>query len=198
MELVETLMASRKWRNICLRANIVTPDKIQVWKSTKLAMTESNSPTKSRHDQELKRAIEAIAPEWWGENTRICLNRNVQCEKHRDGNKGHSYILWLGDFTGGALVFDDGTRIEDKGMWHKINGQIAHWNEPHEGTKYSIIVYQGESKSKKTEHINKIKNGKKKKEKEKESEKEDIAKILSVSPELSEVGPALKEPVLEA
>jgi hypothetical protein len=101
MELVETLMASRKWRNMCLRANIVTPDKIPVWKSTKLAMTESNSPTKSRHDQELKRAIEAIAPEWWGENTRICLNRNVQCEKHRDGNKGHSYILWLGDFTGG-------------------------------------------------------------------------------------------------
>ena len=61
MELVETLMASRKWRNMCLRYNIVTPDKIQVWKSTKLALTESNSPTKSRHDQELKRAIEAIA-----------------------------------------------------------------------------------------------------------------------------------------
>ena len=155
MELVETLMASRKSRNMCLRANIVTPDKIQVWKSTKLALTESNSPTKSRHDQELKRAIEAIAPEWWGENTRICLNRNVQCEKHRDGNKGHSYILWLGDFTGGALVFEDGTRIEDKGMWHKINGQIAHWNEPHEGTKYGIVLYKRAIKHTKEGNISK-------------------------------------------
>ena len=87
-------------------------------------------------------------------------------------------------------------------MWHKINGQISRWNEPHEGTKYSIIVYQGESKSKKTDNINKIKNGKykkeKEKEKEKESDKEEIAKVLSESPELSEVGPALKDPLLEA
>ena len=56
-------------------------------------------------------------------------------------------------------------------MWHKINGQIAHWNEPHEGTKYSIIVYQGESKSKKTDHINKAKRANNKKENEKETEK---------------------------
>jgi hypothetical protein len=145
---------------MCLRANIVTPDKVQMWKSTKLALVESNSPTKSRHDQELKRAIEAIAPEWWGDSTRICLNRNVTCARHRDGNKEHSYILWLGDFTGGALVFDDGTRIEEKNKWHKINGQTPHWNEPHEGTKYSIIVYRGESQKKKTDNINRVKNTK--------------------------------------
>ena len=92
-----------------------------------------------------------------GDDTRICINRNVQCERHKDGNKGHSYILWLGDFTGGALLFDDGTRIEQKYQWHKINGQIHHWNEPHEGTKYSIIIYKGNGQKKKTDLINKLK-----------------------------------------
>ncbi len=100
-------------------------------------MVESNSPQPKKYklDRELIKAIEDIAPEWWGDDTRICINRNVQCERHKDGNKGHSYILWLGNFTGGALLFDDGTRIEEKYQWHKINGQIHHWNEPHENTK---------------------------------------------------------------
>ena len=72
-------------------------------------------------------------------------------------NKGRSYILWLGDFTGGALLFDDGTRLEDKYKWHKINGQIHHWNEPHEGTTCSIIVYRGNGRTKKVDLINKLK-----------------------------------------
>ncbi len=92
-----------------------------------------------------------------GEETRICINRNAQCKRHKDANKGHSYILWLGDFTGGALLFDDGTRIEEKYQWHKINGQIHHWNEPHEGTKYSIIIYKGNGRTKKVDLINKLK-----------------------------------------
>lgn len=157
MELVENLMATRRWRNTCLRANIVPEDKIQQWGKVKLALCESNSPMKSLHDKALVEAIKAIAPEWWGDKTRICLNRNVKCEKHRDGNRGFSYILFLGDFTGGALLFEDGTRLEEKYKWHRINGQIPHWNEEHEGTKYSIIVYQSESSTKKTENINKHK-----------------------------------------
>ena len=40
-------------------------------------------------------------------------------------------------------MFDDGARTTEKHKWHLINGQIHHWNEPHEGTKYSIIIYQG-------------------------------------------------------
>ena len=54
----------------------------------------------------------------------------------------------MGDFTGGALVFDDGTRIEEKYTWHHIDGRVYHWNEPHEGTKYSIIIYKSSKKSK--------------------------------------------------
>ena len=69
--------------------------------------------------------------------------------------KGHSWILWLGDFQGGALVFEDGSRIEEKYKWHKIDGQIPHWNEPHEGTKYSIIVYKSQAAKNKSSNINK-------------------------------------------
>ena len=159
MEIVEKLMESRKWQSRCLRSNIVSPEEIYLHKKTKLALVESNSPQPKKYkiDRELVKSIEAIAPEWWGDETRICINRNVQCKRHKDGNKGHSYILWLGDFTGGALLFDGGARLEDKYKWHKINGQIHHWNEPHEGTTYSIIIYKGNGQKKKTDLIKKLK-----------------------------------------
>ena len=76
----------------------------------------------------------------------MLLNKNVTCKRHRDGNDGHSYILWLGDYTGGALLFDDGTKLDEKYVWHKINGQNYHWNEPHEGLKYGIVLYKQKAK----------------------------------------------------
>jgi hypothetical protein len=184
MELVEDLLRERKWENRCLRSNIVPPDKIKMWKTVKVALCESNAPRKDRViDRKLTAAIEAIAPEWWGEgDTRISMNRNVKCEKHRDGNKGYSYILWLGDFVGGALVFEDGTRIEEKYKWHKINGQIPHWNEDHEGTKYSIIIYQGESSKKKTQCIADRIKAKREREKKKEESQEEATEVKGLEP----------------
>ena len=61
----------------------------------------------------IKDLIESTAPEWWGDDTKIIVNRNMKCERHRDGNDGLSWILWLGDLTGGALVFDEGARIKE-------------------------------------------------------------------------------------
>ena len=79
----------------------------------------------------------------------ITLNKDLVCKRHRDhANKEHSWILWLGDFTGGALNFDDGTKVEGVGVWHEIKGHIHHWNDPHEGTKYSIVLYRGTRKPK--------------------------------------------------
>ena len=46
------------------------------------------------------------------------------------------------------MNFDDGTKVEGKGVWHKINGQIPHWNDPHEGSKYSVVLYRGTKKQK--------------------------------------------------
>ena len=40
------------------------------------------------------------------------------------------------------MHFDDGNKVEGKGVWHKINGHIHHWNDPHEGSKYSIVLYR--------------------------------------------------------
>ena len=154
MDIVEFLMVRRKWRNLCLRCNIVPNDKIEIYKKTRLAMVESNALGKTEHL--LREAIQLIAPEWWDGETKFCLNRNVKCEKHKDsGNTGHSYVLFLGDFTGGALLFEDGTRLEEKYKWHKINGSIPHWNEPHEGTKYTIVLYRSKPYKAKTHIINK-------------------------------------------
>ena len=101
-------------------------------------------------EPELFDAIQAIAPEWWGEDTRIVLNKDLVAKRHKDGNKGHSWCLWLGDFqTGGGLNFDDGSKIEGKYQWFKIDGQMHHWNDPHEGgTTYSIVLFRSDKKPK--------------------------------------------------
>ena len=78
------------------------------------------------------------------EDVRITVNKDVVAQRHRDGNAGHSWILCLGDFTGGELNFDDGARIEKKGVWHKIDGRVRHWNDPHVGTKCSIILHRSD------------------------------------------------------
>ena len=41
---------------------------------------------------------------------------------------------------GGALHFEDGTKIEAKYKWHKINGQTLHRGDTHEGTKYAVAL----------------------------------------------------------
>ena len=68
--------------------------------------------------------------------------------------------MWLGHFCGGDLHFDDGTRIRGQREWHKINGHIPHWNDPHQGTKYSIVLYRGTRKPK-TNGLLKAKQAKK-------------------------------------
>jgi len=143
MERVEELLSKRKWQKHCLRANIAQPEDIVTYGTVKVAKINSNVLNKREKEPELYDAIRDIAPEWWGDDTQITLNKDLVCKRHRDhANKEHSWILWLGDFTGGALNFDDGTKVEGKGEWHKINGHIHHWNDPHEGSKYSIVLYR--------------------------------------------------------
>ena len=53
--------------------------------------------------------------------------------------------------TGGGLNFDDGSKIEGKYQWFKIDGQMHHWNDPHEGgtgTKNSIVLFRSDKKPK--------------------------------------------------
>ncbi len=77
----------------------------------------------------------------------MTLNKDLVCKRHKDrGYKEHTRILWLRDFAGGALSFDDGARVEGNREWHNINGHIHHWSDPREGTKYSIVLYRGTRK----------------------------------------------------
>ena len=70
------------------------------------------------------------------------LNRSVETKRHVDGaNFKGSLILFLGSFTGGALYFDDGRRITETGVWHAFDGHLPHWVEPFEGERFSIILF---------------------------------------------------------
>ena len=149
MDKVEELIAKRKWRKHCLRVNVAQPEDISISGSVKAARIYSNVLNKREKEPELYDAIKEVAPEWWGDDAQITFNKDLVCKRHKDhGNKEHSWILWLGDFAGGALNFDDGAKVEGKGVWHKINGQIPHWNDPHEGSKYSVVLYRGTKKQK--------------------------------------------------
>ena len=106
-------MESRKWRKDCLRTNITEPDKIIQRGKVSISLLQSEVLRKDK-ETALREHIKTIAPEWWGDETQVLLNKNVQCKKHVDTNDGHSYILWLGDFSGGALLFEDGTRLDEK------------------------------------------------------------------------------------
>ena len=151
MDKVEELLRSRKWSKDCLRDNIAQPEQIVTRGKVKIALVKSNVLRKDEH--ELREAIRFIAPEWWDEETQVTLNHNVQCKRHKDSNKEHSWIIFLGDFTGGALCFDDGTRIEEQYKWHKIDGHQYHWSEPHEGEKFSIVLYRSGAKKTKVQQI---------------------------------------------
>jgi hypothetical protein len=106
----------------CLRATVSQSEDIVTFGTVKVAKIYSNVLHKSEKEPELYDAIKDVAPEWWGEDTQMTFDKALVCKRHRDhANKEHSWILWLGDFTGGALNFVDGTKIEGKGMWHRIN-----------------------------------------------------------------------------
>ena len=123
MDNVEELLRSRKWAKDCLRVNIARPDQIITRGkagTVNIVLVKSNLLRKDEH--ELREAIRFIAPERWDEETQVILNHNVPFKRHKDSNKEHSGIIFLGDFTGGALCFDDGAHAEEQCKWHKIDG----------------------------------------------------------------------------
>ena len=56
-------------------------------------------------------------------------------------NQEGSYVMLLGDFEGGALCFDDGRRITEKGVWIPFDGHEPHWVEPFTGERFSVILF---------------------------------------------------------
>ena len=80
--------------------------------------------------------------------TSIQYNKNNRAARHRDAkNVGVSYIVGLGDYTGGELiVFDENEKnpvkhdIKDK--FYSFNGsKYPHETAPYKGERYTIVFY---------------------------------------------------------
>jgi hypothetical protein len=80
--------------------------------------------------------------------TSICLNHNLKCLPHYDGrNVGDSWIVGLGDYSGGELIIydedDNKTLIDIKYKPYCFNGaKIKHSTNEFTGTRYSVIFFQ--------------------------------------------------------
>jgi hypothetical protein len=73
--------------------------------------------------------------------TTIQVNKNILSPPHVDKNNvGPSYIIGLGDYTGGELVIT-GNKYDIKNKWKKFDGTKGHWVEPFEGTRYSLVFF---------------------------------------------------------
>jgi len=76
----------------------------------------------------------------------IQINRNWWSPAHFDsGNVGSSWIVGLGDYTGGETSVDYKTHIEKydiKNKFVKFDGsKYLHWTEKFEGKRYSLVFY---------------------------------------------------------
>jgi len=94
---IEACLSKHRWVKYCFRVNIFPESMIKECNKSKLALCESN--TLRIKEKKIRDLIESIAPEWWGDDTKIVINRTVKCERHRGGNDGISWIIWLGDFS---------------------------------------------------------------------------------------------------
>ena len=76
----------------------------------------------------------------------VVINKNFEIQPHRDAkNVGVSYIIGLGDYTGGKLCIDNGDYTEKINILNKFytfNGrEKLHGVEPFQGTRYSVVFY---------------------------------------------------------
>ena len=78
----------------------------------------------------------------------VTINKNHAAAKHVDkNNKPPSYIIGLGNYTGGELNFTDkksphygSHNIKNK--WLKFDGSTEHHVKPFKGTRYTLVYYR--------------------------------------------------------
>ena len=139
-------LRTHKWQKTQLRYNIVPPEdrETKVYKSgNKMTTIKKGVYSQSLKSGILYELIIALAPKRPDGDWRITINKNTQCYPHQDrGNLGTSYIMFLGDYEGGDLCFENGRIVSERDKWHEIDGSVTHWNTPiTSGIKYSIILF---------------------------------------------------------
>ena len=88
---------------------------------------------------EVKKLMENHDPDF--KYTTIQVNKNIQSKPHVDKNNiGLSYIIALGNFTGGELILE-GKHHNIKNNFLKFDGRLGHWVEPFSGTRYSLVFF---------------------------------------------------------
>ena len=100
----------------------------------------------SRHNEKhkqlfklAKKLIKTYKPDF--KYTTIQINKNLPCKPHVDKNNvGPSYIIALGDFTGGELCLE-GKEFNIKNRFKKFDGTKGHWTKPFKGERYSLIYF---------------------------------------------------------
>ena len=80
--------------------------------------------------------------------TSIQYNKNHRAAKHRDAkNVGISYIIGLGDYTGGKLIIYDENdknpvKKDIKNKFYTFNGsKYPHETAPFKGERYTLVFY---------------------------------------------------------
>ena len=82
--------------------------------------------------------------------THITLNKNLQCKRHTDGgNMGLSYIIAIGNYTGGALRVERDEHHPNDVTIHDLHRTFVLFNgkeQPHEtlpftGERYTLVYY---------------------------------------------------------
>ena len=148
MDSLLELLQKHKFRGSCRRLNIAKGEPTQKAKNGQSFLVTpvmSDCVTKGP----IFDACQEQNPNF--EFTHLAVNHNVTCTPHRDGrNRGESRILFLGDFKGGDLHFEDSITFNETGRWLSFDPQHLHWNSPvTEGDKYSIVAYKHASFAKK-------------------------------------------------
>jgi hypothetical protein len=83
--------------------------------------------------------------------TTIQYNKNMRAARHVDGrNVGTSYIIGLGDYTGGELIIYDNDKKPTGAVKHDLNGKFHSFNgskflhevAPFKGERYTLVFFK--------------------------------------------------------
>ena len=137
------LCEAHKFRGSNRRLNIAPPDAERVkYGKRGCVYLKKRVPSQTLTKGPIFDAVKKMLPE----TTAVCLNKNMQCAPHKDSrNTSASHLLFLGEFTGGALVTEKGDRYEARNEWMGPFDfrNTLHWNEPIlSGTKISLVAFQ--------------------------------------------------------
>jgi len=93
---------------------------------------------------ELWLLLQEFAQKFVGGWDAVQVNDNYKSAPHRDkGNQGESYIVSFGDYTGGNLCLEDGTKTDTNHKGWTFNGsQIKHWTDAWEGRRLTLVFYR--------------------------------------------------------